>query len=251
MEDVGSVVVRERVVGVRVGEELDVLAEPLQLLFELADRLGVGEVVIGGVMALHRGLQLRVVGLRVGPRDEPVIRHDRLDRVRSQRREPEREPAAGAEAGDADAAAAHGVVALEVVDRAGQVLGGLLDVQRHHHLGRLVGLPDRNLAAVHVGPEGDEPFARVPVAHLLDLLVEPPPLLDHDDAGTAPAVRHRQVALRLTTVARERHHLAHQYAPPNLLWSQLRIFSGFTTITTRLEPIACTPSRTVSFSGPQ
>ena len=87
VEDVGAVVVREHVVGARVGEELDILAEPLQLLFELADRLGVGEVVFLGVMALHRSLQL-VVGLRVRPRDQAVIRHDRLDRVRSQRREP-------------------------------------------------------------------------------------------------------------------------------------------------------------------
>ena len=67
----------------------------------------------------------------------------------------------------------------------------------------------------------------------------------------APDLYHGEVSLRLTAVARERDHLAHQYAPPNLLWSQLRIFSGFTTTTTRLAPIACTPSRTVSFSGPQ
>src|SRR5207249_3217241 len=183
--------------------------------------------------------------------DEPVVRHDGLHRVGPQRRQPQREPPAGTESGHADAAPGHGVVAAQVVDRTGQVLRRLLDIERHHHLRGLVGLVHRDLAAVHVGRERDEALARVPVAHLFDLLVEPPPLLDHDDAGAAAALRHRDVALRLTAVARERDHLAHQYAPPNLLWSQLRIFSGFTTITTRLAPMACTPSRTVSFSGPQ
>ena len=203
-------------------------------------------------MALHRGLQLRVIGLGGRPRDDAVVRHHGLHDVRSQRRQPQREPTADAVAGRADAIARDRVVALQVVDGADHVLGGLLDVQRHHHLGGLVGLLQRDLgAAVQVGRQRDEPLRGVPVAHLLDLLIEAPPLLDDGDAGTAAGVRYREIALRLTAVARERHHLAHQYEPPNLLWSQLRILSGFTTITTRLAPMARTPSRTVSFSGPQ
>ena len=159
----------------------------MQLLLELAHRFGVGEVVVLGVVALHRGLQLRVVGLRRGPRDDAVVRHRGLDRVGPQRREPEREPAAHAEADDAHAVAGHRVVAAEVVDGAGHVLGRLLDVQRHHQLTGLVGLRmGPSLAVVQVGRERDEPFAGVPVAHLLDLVVEPPPLLDHDDPGPRP-----------------------------------------------------------------
>src|SRR6266511_80557 len=252
VEDLGPVVVREGVVYAGIGEELHVLTQSLQLLFELAHRLRVGEVVVLCVVAQDRGLELRVVGLRSGPRDDAVIRHRRLHQVGPERREPEREPAPDAEPGHADAVAGHGGVALQVVDGPDHVLGRLLDVERHHHLRCLVRLLQRGLgAAVQVWREGDEPFGRVPVAHLLDLLVETPPLLDHHDPRALPTVRYRQVALRLTTVARERHDLAHQYAPPNLLWSQLRIFSGFTTITTRLALIARTPSRTVSFSGPQ
>ena len=72
----------------------------------------------------------------------------------------------------------------DLVDGAAHVLGGLLDVQRHHQLAGLVGLGGR-LAVVQVGGEGDEALGGEAVAHVLDVVDQPPPLLDHDDAGAA------------------------------------------------------------------
>ena len=96
----------------------------------------------------------------------------------------------------------------EVVHRALHVLGGALDVERHHELGRLVGLL-RELAAVDVGGQGHEALRRESVAGLLDLVVHAPPLLEHDHTPAGPAVGQRQVPLTFRTVGCELHDLAH------------------------------------------
>ena len=117
----GPVLVEEGVAGSGVEVELDVLAQRLQLGLELAGRLGGEEVVLAGGVAEHGRVQLRVVGLGVGPRDEPVGRHDGLDRVGALGGQHQGQPPAHAEpdhphlrpAGAAD----------ELVDRPAQVLG--------------------------------------------------------------------------------------------------------------------------------
>ena len=75
--------------------------------------------------------------------------------------------------------------AARYVDRARHVLGRLLDVERHHQLAGFVGLV-RDDPAVDVGRERDEALGREAVAHLLDLVVEAPPLLEHDHPGARP-----------------------------------------------------------------
>jgi hypothetical protein len=96
----------------------------------------------------------------------------------------------------------------EVVDRADHVLRGALDVERHHELGRLVGLLGLD-TPVHVGRERDEPFGRESVADFLDLVVDAPPLLEHDHTPAGAGVGEREVPLALGAVARELDQLAH------------------------------------------
>jgi hypothetical protein len=70
----------------------------------------------------------------------------------------------------------------DVVHRPPHLLLGLLHVHRHHLLLRLAGLL-RGLAVEEVGGEGDVSLPREAVAHVADVVVEAPPLLQDDKAG--------------------------------------------------------------------
>ena len=204
--DLGPGVVEEGVVGAGVDEHLHVLAQVLQLLLQGAHRVGVGEVVLLGVVALHGGGQVGVVGLGRRPRDHAVEGGDGLHRVGPLAGEHQGQAAAHAEPDDAHAAAS-GAVA-HVVDGAAHVLGRLLQVERHHLLARLIGL-GRGLAVVQIGGQGHEALAGQPVADLLDVVDQAPPLLDHDEAGAVAAGGRREVALSGGAVARKLDDLTH------------------------------------------
>src|SRR4051794_31162697 len=79
--DLGAGVVEEGVVGARVDEQLVLHAGGVERLLQAGDRFGVEVVVLLGVVALHLGRHLRVVGLRALPRDQSVERCDRLHLV--------------------------------------------------------------------------------------------------------------------------------------------------------------------------
>src|SRR5918994_1182595 len=119
------------------------------------------------------------------------------------RRGPDREPAAQAEAHGPDLAGALRVGG-EVVHRSAHLLLGLLHVQRHHLLLRLVRL-FRGLAVEEVGRQGDEPLPREAVAHVADVIVDTPPLLQNYDPG-ALALGLRQVSRRRAAVGLELHY---------------------------------------------
>src|SRR5207248_8021200 len=74
--------------------------------------------------------------------------------------------------------------------------------QGHHLLFGLVGL-GRRLAPVEIGGEGEESLRRQAVAHRADVLVQAPPLLQHDRGRAAARLGRRQVAGRGRAVARE------------------------------------------------
>jgi hypothetical protein len=76
-------------------------------------------------------------------------------------------------------------VAEQEVDGAAEVARGALHRQLLHELAGLVGVVGGG-AAVEVGCERDEALRGEPVGHVGDVARQPPPLLDHDDAGSAP-----------------------------------------------------------------
>src|SRR3989304_5346006 len=83
-------------------------------------------------------------------------------------------------------------------------------------LAGLVGIR-RDLAVVEVRGEGYVPFARVPLGHVLDVVVEPPPLLDHDHRRRRPrALRLRQIRPDPVPVPHELDRVAH-YGPSFLI----------------------------------
>ena len=76
----------------------------------------------------------------------------------------------------------------EEVDGARQVLGGPLEVERHHELAGFVGLVGVG-AVVEVGGQGDEALGGEALAHVFDVGHQTPVLLDDQDTGAAAAGR--------------------------------------------------------------
>ena len=91
-------------------------------------------------------------------------------------------------------------------DRTGHVLRRLVEVQRHHQLAGAVGFGGA-LAVVQVGRERREPRGGEAIDDVGDVRHQPPPLLDHDDAGTAAVAG--QVAVARVAVGRKSQHLTH------------------------------------------
>ena len=73
---------------------------------------------------------------------------------------------------------------------------------------------ETEVAVVEVGREGHEALGGEAVADLLDVGHEAPPLLDHDQAGTAARHRGGQVATGFVAVARERDEFTHAQTLP-------------------------------------
>ena len=184
-----------------VEEELDVgpgLRADLGLL--AAGVLGRVEVVALAVVALHRGGQTGVRGGHGGA--DPVERDGGGDLGALLSGQHQHEAAAHAEADGAHGAAGHRVVGQQEVDGAAEVLRGLVDGQGHHHRAGLVGVV-RGPAAVQVRRQGDEPGGGQAVGDVGDVVGQPPPLLDDQDAGAGAGGGHGQVAVRLTAGDRE------------------------------------------------
>src|SRR3990172_2905926 len=210
--DVLPRVVEEAVGGARIDLHLPGLPELLERLLEPLDvvpgdpdvRVAV-DVEDRAGQVLERGLvgDLAIVG-RGGPD------------VLAAAGEQERVGAAHAEAGDSDAIPPDLLHAPEVRDGAQQVLDGVLAAEGPHQLAGLVGIR-RDLAVVEVRGEGHVPFARVPLGHVLDVVVEPPPLLDHDHRRRRPrALRLRQIRPDPVPVPHELDRVAH-YGPSFLI----------------------------------
>jgi hypothetical protein len=142
-----------------VHEELVGFPECGQLLLQRLHRRRSGEVVVLGVVPLDRRVEQREVGWARPPGDV-VVRRDCVDEIRSQRREPQRERAAHAEADDAELAL--GAVGVQRRRRAAQLPGRVVDVERHQHAAGLVGV--RGASAIDVGSSATT-LRRGAVAH--------------------------------------------------------------------------------------
>lgn len=104
--------------------------------------------------------------------------------------------AAHAEAHRGKLAAPH---ATQVIDGAANVLmRGAGEIQAVHQVAGLICVL-RNAALEQVGRQGSEPGPREAVGNPADLVVQPPPFLDHHHAGTALS-RSGEIALAGTAV---------------------------------------------------
>ena len=170
---------------------------------EIPRDVGADEAVLLGEEAEHRCLQRGQHRLHV--RVDAVEVHARPDRFVAARTE-QRELPAHAEAHDADSIALR-TLGEEEVARAAEILLRLLDVERHHELAGVV-RGGRRLAVVEVGGERHVALRGEAVGDVLDVADEPPPLLDHDDAGTGAALGARKISLGGTAVRGELDHRA-------------------------------------------
>src|SRR5437867_6515143 len=195
-------VVEERVVDVRVDVDLGLLAGLLDGGVNGAGVVGLHELVLLGEEAEYGPAELAVIGLHVGM--DAVEVDDRAD-LRIHGAGEERELAAHAEA-DGAHLLARGLRG-QIIDGAPQVLLGLADVERHEELAGPVGLVGR-LAVIHVGRQRGESLGGEAVADVLDVLHQPPPLLDHEHARALARRGSRQVARGLAAVRGKLRHLA-------------------------------------------
>ena len=158
---------------------------------------------------LDRCRQTGPVGLRLALR-EAIERHYRLDPVRSNRSEDQREHAAHAEPDCTDALAGHGVVVSEVVDRAAHVARRPLRREALHQLGRLFHLVvTSQLTVIEVRRQRHETSGTQPIGHLLDSGIQAPPFLNHYDARARTPRRPDQIAGCRTAIALELNSFCH------------------------------------------
>ena len=95
----------------------------------------------------------------------------------------------------------------QVVDSPAQILFDLVDRERHHELAGIIGAGCRP-TVIHVRSERDEPLLGEAIGHVRDVIDEPPPLLNHEDAGPAALPGRRQVPATGLLVRGELNHLA-------------------------------------------
>src|SRR6266851_5638031 len=146
-----------------------------QSLFEIVDRGGGAPVVLVGEVPLKRHLHLGRVGELLG-RD--AVKADRGVDLRDMHRRGDRQRSAHAEPHHRDLAA----LPPKVLGGTSEVLvRRRREVETGHQMVGLVGL-GRQAAFVKIGGQRIVAGASEPVGHPANLVVEAPPLLDHDHA---------------------------------------------------------------------
>ena len=154
-------------------------------------------------MALDLGGERRPVGLCTGPRNESVERRDPSHGIGSLAGGNESQATTHTEADNTHLGTARAL--LQQIDRARHVFACLGEVERHHQLARAIGFGGR-LTVVQVGRNGHETCGGEAIDDVFDVVVQTPPLLDHDDARTSVA---GDVAIACSTIALECHEFAH------------------------------------------
>src|SRR5437764_5970264 len=124
---------------------------------------------------------------------EHVVERDRRRDLRTRRPGPHGQPAAQAEADRTDAPALEALERAQMFGRAAHLVLDLVHRHRHHQLLRLVRLL-RRLAAVEVGRMREEALTGEAIADGADVLVDAPPLLQHDRRRPGLAARHRKIS---------------------------------------------------------
>ena len=184
----------ERVTGALVDRELGVHTGRAELGLEFRGARRGEEVVVLGHVAADDRRDTRVVRLTV-TRGEAVERDGDLDEVGAERREDEGEHAAHAEPDDGDTLSTGRLERCQVIDSSAHISGGAIHRESGHEFASAIhlGMPGQ-FTVVEVGGEGGEAGGRQLIADLDDPAIEPPPLLDDDDAGPAAGDRFGQVA---------------------------------------------------------
>ena len=179
--------------------DLDVLAELLQLRLELPRRLG-GEVLVLSPRSA-RGLRADIFeksGCCVGPGDQPVERDTSGHGVGASGGENEGEAPTHTEPD-------HTHMAPEDL-RGNSSTAPLMSLVASGIRRAIISLPASSGSVVFfpgkVRGKGHEALGGEAVADIGDVRDEPPPLLDHDDAGPSTPFRECEVAARRAAVDR-------------------------------------------------
>jgi hypothetical protein len=170
-----------------------------ELLHHLAGPVRRDELVVLAEVALDGGPD---AGEVLVPLERPVEHDGRGDLLTRPRGQVQDERAAHAEPDRPDRVPGHRRLREKVVDRSRQLRHRLLRVELPRERHGLV-LVVRDPAAEQIRRQRHEPLAGEPVAHVGNVIVQAPPLLDDDHAGAGAALRHGQVAVRGAPVARE------------------------------------------------
>ena len=169
-------------------------------------------LLLPGIVHRVEGVLFAVVGLNGGVDPAEAVRDGLADAVERDRgadagpllgRQQEDEPATHTESDGADGRGGHALVRQQEVHRAAEVPRRAVLRQIGHELTRLVGVMGHP-AAEQVGRECDEALAGERVRDTGDVVGEPPPLLDDDDARPAARGGEGEIAVCRRTVARER-----------------------------------------------
>ncbi len=196
-------VIEEGVRRAGVNHELGGFVMRLQLALVGANRLHRNALIGFAKQPQNRGGHL-LRGLIV-QLAAPVKHHHRAD-ILAHPGHHQRQPAAHAEADDSCPFGFDKWLGNQIIDRALNILDRPGAVKFHRQLASFVwlgGFPP----AIQVWRQRDEALAREAPGDILDVVVQPPPFLNHDDAGKRPrALRPRQVARHEITVARKLDH---------------------------------------------
>src|SRR6185503_11460479 len=181
-------IVEERVIGAGVNVHLDLLAEILELSFQLPRQCRRYKAIALRIQPEHRRFKIRQVRLDVGM---STIKHHARTNVWILRRRVQRQRATHTESNYADLFTRNSVVSRKIFSSRGQISFSLVDTQGHHQLPRFVRRL-RRLAVIQIRRERDKTFTRKPVANVFDVIHETPPLLNHNHTWTTATLRNRE-----------------------------------------------------------
>ena len=157
---------------------------------EIASKLGVAHVVEGSVRRI--GNNLRVTAQLIRASDGFHLWSDTYDRNTEDLFDVQRDVAE-------NIATALDVI-LDDEKRDRMLASGTRNVEVHHQAPGDVGIA-AGLAAIEIGSERYEARTRQTVTDIANMIDEPPPLLDDEDAGPAAARGPREIAARLAALA--------------------------------------------------
>src|SRR5262245_47725330 len=66
---------------------------------------------------------------------------------------------------------------------------------------------------IEIGREGDKPFRRKPIADVLDVIHQAPPLLNHHHSRTGSLLRNREITTGSAACKWKLGHLSHDRSP--------------------------------------
>ena len=165
-------------------------------------------------MAFHNSSECFPIDGRIGAHTA-VERRSRCHCIGALTRNHQRESTAHTKTRDTNFGIACAL--LQQINRTAEVFSCRCEIHAHQQLARTVWFCC-HFTVIQIRCQRSETFSSKSISNVFDVIIQTPPLLD--DHHTRAAVS-SNVSRASSTVALELDHLAHQYAPPSLLWSHV------------------------------